>query len=129
MNNNEFSQIRHTLDMTQNQISRVLCVSLKAVQSFEQGWRNIPTNIEREMLLLLALQRSTNVDRTPTPCWEIKSCPEDWQENCLVWRLQARHFCWYLNGTYCQGEAHKTWQEKIQICRKCKVFKDTFNFS
>jgi DNA-binding XRE family transcriptional regulator len=122
MKNKEFSRIRKSLGGTQSQIARILCVSPKAVQSFEQGWRNIPTHIEREMLLLLSLKQSVNKDRTPRPCWIIKNCPEDWRENCLVWRLQVAHFCWYINGTFCQGKIHRDWAEKIKICKECEIF-------
>jgi DNA-binding XRE family transcriptional regulator len=124
MKNHEFSRIRKFLGVTQSQMARILCVSPKAIQSFEQGWRNIPPYIEREMLLLLSLKESMNTDRSVRPCWEIKNCPDDWKVNCLVWRLKVRHFCWYINGTYCQGKAHKNWEEKIQICRECKIFQD-----
>lgn len=122
MDNKEFSKIRRELEMTQNQLSRVLCVSPKAVQSFEQGWRDVPTYIEREMLLLLYLKGSGNMDRPPAACWEIKKCPENWKENCLVWKLQARYFCWYLNGTFCQGKVHQNWEEKIQLCHECEIY-------
>jgi DNA-binding transcriptional regulator YiaG len=57
----EFSKIRHELEMTQNHLSRILCVSTKAIQSFEQGWRNISPHIQREMLLLLSLKQISNM--------------------------------------------------------------------
>jgi DNA-binding XRE family transcriptional regulator len=122
MESKEFLNIRHELEMTQKQLSRVLCVSTKAIQSFEQGWRNIPTYIQREMLLLLSLKQSSNINRNPTPCWEIKNCPDDWKNNCLVWKLQVQHFCWYINGTFCQGRVYRNWEEKIQLCRECEMF-------
>ncbi|MFW9965483.1 MAG: two-CW domain-containing protein [Candidatus Sifarchaeia archaeon] len=74
------------------------------------------------MLLLLALKGLRNRDRIPTPCWEIKNCPAEWKENCLVWKLKARHFCWFINGTYCQGHIQQSWDKKIQLCRTCEVF-------
>jgi hypothetical protein len=37
--------------------------------------------------------------------------------------LQARHFCWFINGTYCQGWTQKNWTKKIELCRECEVFK------
>ena len=37
MNKKEFSQIRQHLGKTQNQTAQLLGISLKAVQSFEQG--------------------------------------------------------------------------------------------
>jgi DNA-binding XRE family transcriptional regulator len=53
----QFATIRQHLGKTQNQMARILGVSPKAVQSFEQGWRNIPVHIERQILLILALKR------------------------------------------------------------------------
>ena len=126
MDNKEFSKIRRELELSQKGLSRIVCVSLKAIQSFEQGWRNVPTHVEREMLLLSSLKSSGNMDRNSTACWEIKNCPEDWKEHCLVWKLQARHFCWYLNGTFCQGKAHHNWEEKIKMCRECEVYQSMF---
>jgi DNA-binding XRE family transcriptional regulator len=55
MDKTEFSQIRHRLGKTQAQIAQLLGVSPKAIQSFEQGWRNIPTHVERQLLFLLFL--------------------------------------------------------------------------
>jgi len=124
MDKKEFSQIRHILGRTQEQLASLLCISPKAIQSFEQGWRKIPAHIEREMLLLLSLKRSA--DRRAQPCWDIKNCPDDWRNNCIVWELQARHFCWFLNGTFCQGSIHKKWAEKIQLCKECEVYQSMF---
>lgn len=125
MNRTEFSQIRCVLGRTQDQLARLLCVSPKAIQSFEQGWRHVPTHIEREMLLLLALKNPA--DRAVQSCWEISNCPQEWKDNCIVWELQVKHFCWFLNGTFCQGKIHKTWPEKIQLCRECEVYQSTFS--
>jgi len=121
MDSKEFSRIRHALRKTQDHMARILCVSPKAIQSFEQGWRNIPSHIERELLLLLSLKAP--LDSNIQPCWEIKACPDEWRDNCIVWELQARHFCWFINGTFCQGMTHKNWHEKIQVCRKCEIFR------
>jgi DNA-binding XRE family transcriptional regulator len=120
MDGKEFVRIRHALEKTQNQMGRILCVSPKAIQSFEQQWRKIPSYIEREMLLFLSLK--TSFDRNIRPCWEIKNCPDTYRNNCVVWELQARHFCWFINGTFCQGKVHKNWNEKIQLCRECEVY-------
>ncbi len=121
MDSKEFSHGRHLLGKTQDQLAQLLCVSLKAVQSFEQGWRRVPPYIERQLLLLLSLKRS--VDSSTEPCWKIKNCPDEWRENCIVWELKARHFCWFMNGTFCQGQLQKNWDEKIRLCRECEVYK------
>ena len=120
MDSKEFIRIRHALGKTQDQMAKILCVSPKAIQSFEQKWRNIPSHIEREMLLLLSLK--TSFDSNIRPCWEIKNCPDKWRDNCIVWELQARHFCWFINGTFCQGMIHENWNEKIKLCRECEVY-------
>ena len=120
MDSKEFAQIRSALGKTQGQMAKLLCISNKAIQSFEQGWRKIPSHTEREILALLALKRGVH---TPTkPCWEIKNCPDEWRVNCLVWEFQAKHFCWFFNGTFCQGKTHEKWADKIKICRQCEIF-------
>jgi len=120
MDKKEFSLIRHYLGKSQNQLARLLCVSTKAIQSFEEGWRNIPAYAERELLLLLSLKRAA--DTTTKSCWEIKNCPNEWRDNCIVWEYKARYFCWIITGTYCKGECQERWEKKIKICRQCEVF-------
>ena len=120
MGKKEFSQIRRYLGKTQNQLARLLCVSPKAIQSFEQGWRNIPVGIERQLLFLLYLERAP--DEKPRPCWEIQNCPVEWKENCTAWEFEAGYICWFINGTFCQGEYQYDWEKKIKLCRQCEVF-------
>ena len=79
MNKTEFSKIRHYFGKSQLQISQLLGVSLKAVQSFEQGWRHIPVHIERQLLFLLALKQNTN--KKGKPCWALQECPNEIREN------------------------------------------------
>ena len=120
MDNQEFSEIRHSLGRTQEELARLLCVSPKAIQSFEQGWRNIPASAERQLLFLLSLKRS--LDKDTEPCWEIRNCPDEWRENCTAWEFNAGYFCWFINGTFCQGKLQESWSRKIRLCRKCEVF-------
>jgi DNA-binding XRE family transcriptional regulator len=122
MDSTQFSQARHLLGKTQSQLARLLSVSPKAVQSFEQGWRRVPAHVERQVLLLASLKRSA-VDGNVRPCWELKNCPDEWKDHCIVWELKARHFCWFLSGTFCQGRTNKSWDEKMQFCRECEVYR------
>ena len=122
MDTQEFTAIRHRLGKNQNQLAILLRLSPKTVQSVEQGWRNITTRIEREMLLLLSLK--LKIEKQYTNCWEIKKCPTEWRECCSAWEFQADHLCWYLNGTYCNGEYQADWRSKMQLCRSCQVFQD-----
>jgi len=54
----EFSQIRHRVGKMERQIAQLLGASLKAIQSFEQGWRRVPVHSERRLLFLMALRSS-----------------------------------------------------------------------
>ena len=124
MNSKVFTQVRKSLGKTQTQLAELLCVSPKAIQSFEQGWRRVPTYIEREMLVLLALNSLKN--RNINPCWETKNCPAEWRNNCIVWYLQTNHLCWFVSGVNCEGKSRKSWSEKIRLCKDCKIFQSLF---
>ncbi len=116
----EFIQIRHYLGKTQVQIAQLLCVSPKGIQSFEQGLRSISTSVERQLLFLLSLERAS--DYRVGHCWEITGCPDEWRKDCAAWEFRAGHFCWFINGTFCQGKANESWAKKIQLCKQCEVF-------
>ena len=120
MKKKEFIQIRHYLNKTQKELGQLLCVSPKAIQSYEQEWRHIPSDVERQLLLLLSLKKAAY--GTSTPCWETKHCPVEWREKCIVWEYRVRHFCWLVNGTFCQGRYQGSWEIKIKICHQCEVF-------
>ena len=124
MKSKEFVKGRQVLEKTQKQLAEILCISPKSIQSFEQGWRNIPVHIEREMLLLLSLKHHQG--QGARFCWNIKHCPFEWKANCIVWELKAGHLCWFLSGTYCQGKFRKCWNEKMKTCRKCEVYQAMF---
>jgi len=121
MESKVISKIRCYLGKSQKELSQLLCVSTKAVQSWEQGWRNIPAGTERQLLLLLSLKRQQ--DKGTKPCWDIVNCPDGWRRNCSAWEFKAGHLCWFINGTFCQGNLQKNWDKKIKLCQDCKVFK------
>jgi DNA-binding transcriptional regulator YiaG len=127
MNRETFSKIRHYLGKTQNQLAQLLCTSPKAVQSFEQGWRNIPVHAERQLLFLLAMKDSKGKKKTK-PCWEITKCSSANRQSCPVQEFHAGHFCWLINGTLCAGKAQKSWQQKMNLCSECQVFQSMLPF-
>jgi len=119
MESKEFSLLRERLGKTQKEMSQLLGVSLRSVQSFEQGWRRVPAHVERQILFLLAMKKGT---RTLRPCWEVQKCCLENREECPAWEFQVGHLCWFINGTRCQGKAQGTWAKKMSRCRQCKVF-------
>ena len=119
MKNKEFITFRKKLEKTQSQMAELLGISLKAVHSYEQGWRSIPAHIERQMLFLLCSFQSNG--QHLQICWDIKNCPEEMRERCPAWEFNTGNLCWFINGTICLGIAHKAWKDKIKICRKCEV--------
>ncbi len=121
MDNKEFSRIRQYLEKTQIQMALLLGVSSKAIQSFEQGWRKIPVHIERQSLFFLAMKRSSH--KGNKPCWVVRKCPMETRRKCPAWEFQSGDLCWFINGTICQGEVQESWNEKINMCRNCEVFR------
>jgi hypothetical protein len=120
MDSKEFHSLRQKLQKTQKQMSQLLGTSLKAVQSFEQGWRKVPVHVERQVLFLRALKRGKGKDSRP--CWDIRACPLPTRQACPAWEFNVGHLCWFINGRICQGKAQESWSKKMKVCRKCEVF-------
>jgi hypothetical protein len=117
----EFLQARQKLKKTQKQMAELLGTSIKAIHSYEQGWRKIPTHAERQIFFLLSRIRKI---KTPlSPCWQIKKCPPARKRQCPAWEFRAGELCWFINGTICECSAQGSWQNKMDICRSCEVLK------
>ena len=71
----EFVHMRKQLGFTQKQLAQLLVASLKAVRSYEQGWRTIPQNIERQLLLLTSMRHTS--EKNVRRCWDVKKCPPE----------------------------------------------------
>lgn len=102
-------------------MAELLGISLRSVQSFEQGWRKIPTNIERQILYLVSMKDTR--EEPLKPCWEVEDCPLEKRNQCPAWEFNTGHVCWFINGTICQGKSHRNWDEKMKFCRECAVFR------
>ncbi len=122
MEKKDFAAIRKKLGKTQKETATLLGISLKAVCSYEQGWRTIPTHVERQLLFLLTRKRKSSTKSQN--CWELKNCPEERRNKCPAWEFNSGKFCWFISGTICECAAQKSWDEKILICRNCIVMKD-----
>jgi DNA-binding XRE family transcriptional regulator len=117
---------RKKLGLTQKELAQLLITSVKAVSSYEQGWRHVPENVERQILFLIS--RQTFGKGTLRPCWVQKNCPSERKKKCPAWKFKTGHLCWFISGTLCEGIVHKNWNEKIQVCKNCEVFKPILNF-
>ena len=122
MEKEDFIKARNKLEKTQKEMSQLLGVSVKAIYSYEQGWRSVPTHVERQMYFLLSRKRPDR--KLNKPCWTIKKCPTSRRKECPAYEYNAGRFCWLVNGTICECKVQKNWKEKMKICRTCKVMAD-----
>jgi DNA-binding XRE family transcriptional regulator len=120
MEKREFHFFRLEFQKTQKEMAQLLGTSVKAVQSFEQGWRRIPVHVERQLLLLHVMKRRKA--RKVRSCWEIRGCSLLLRQTCPAFEFHSGHLCWFINGTLCKGRAQGTWANKMKICRGCQVF-------
>ena len=120
MTSAEFSQCRKRMKKTQKEMGQLLGTSIKAIHSYEQGWRNIPPHVERQVFFLLS--RVRNREKPKKPCWVVKKCPTQTRTSCPAWEFRSGDLCWFINGTVCQGKVQTTWRQKIKLCRSCDVF-------
>ena len=125
MEKDQFKEVRARLDKTQKEIAQLLGVSIKAIHSYEQGWRKIPHHVERQLLFLIFKTGNKN-GGSPDKCWDILKCPEKVQKTCPAFEFNAGDLCWFINGTKCNGKALASWKDKMEECQKCKVFKRFF---
>ena len=127
MDSKEFNSLRQKLQKTQRQMAQLLGASLKAVQSFEQGWRKVPVHIERQALFLIS--NRAGGARKSRPCWDIRGCSAENREACPAWEFNLGHLCWFVNGTFCRGKTQGSWPQKMKVCRSCEVFSETMTLA
>jgi len=110
--------LRDALGWTQAEAAHFLGISKKAVESYEQGWRNPPQNICKQMLTLLAIQRG--YPDGYKRCWEVMRCSPAVRDECFCARKMDGHFCWLT----CQANKHQCIEgrfEKLSCCLHCPV--------
>ena len=80
MDKQQFASARRKPGKTQRELAEILVISIKAVHSYEQGWREIPAHIERQLLFLLSIKdRQTKEEK---PCWVVRDCPSEHRDRC-----------------------------------------------
>lgn len=126
MDSKELSDFRKKLNKTQEEMAELLGTSVRAVHSYEQGWRSVPPPVERQILFLVS--RKLRDVKKPKPCWVTRKCPAERKEQCPAWEFQCGDLCWFINGTICAGTVQRDWKKKMRLCRKCKVLQPLVNY-
>ena len=117
----DFLKIRKILGKSQKELADIIGISIRTIESYEQGWRNIPPHAERQVLFLLFNRKEKK--RSKKPCWKITKCPSKRKKSCPAWEFNSGNLCWFINGTICEGKPLKSWSKKMEVCRECKVMK------
>ncbi len=125
MDSQRFKDIRAELNKTQKALAQLLGISVKAIHSYEQGWRKIPHHVERQLLFLFS-RVLTGKEENPDKCWDIIKCSDTMREKCPASEFNSGDLCWFINGTMCSGKIHSTWEKKMDECKECRVFKQFF---
>jgi len=61
MDSKEFTHIRQKMNKTQKQMAQLLGTSVKAVTSYEQGWRTVPAYVERQVFYDIQIISGTDL--------------------------------------------------------------------
>ncbi len=121
MARSQFADIRWArkqLGKSQSEMSRLLGVSVRAVQSYEQGWRHVPPLVERATALLVYLSRRKELGDM-SPCWEVRKCDD--RDGCPTYELGAGDVCWMLPSTRCSNGDKAGREERLVECQQCPV--------
>jgi len=106
---------RSALEVTQAELASALDISLRALQSYEQGWRPVPVRIVKQGLVLLALKREKEGPRNP--CWSMRDCPPEARKECPGYTMGGGRLCWFV-----VREPHQSCQPGHALpCLDCPV--------
>lgn len=112
--------VREALGKSQREAAQLLGVSIRAVQSYEQGWRPVPSTVQRLAgILLTAIRRHGRP--AGSPCWKVRGCSPDTRTDCSAYQNRTGDLCWALMGTRCDGKEFRQWEEKVRHCMDCSV--------
>jgi DNA-binding transcriptional regulator YiaG len=110
-------KIRKKVGMTQSSLSQALGISIRAVQSYEQGWREVPTHILVQLLVLAAAYHTKGDRKT---CWEIRECPPELMKTCPCCKTDGM-LCWLVTGR--KSAPCIEGSGDLSACMECQVVK------
>jgi DNA-binding XRE family transcriptional regulator len=111
-------RIRKQMGRTQAELGTALSVSTKAVESYEQGWRQVPVRVMIQLLVLLAIHRRHPID--DLPCWKIRRCSRDARDRCPSYTIGDGHFCWFVGAGSCRPARDNN---HVLPCMGCPVIR------
>lgn len=110
----EFSRVRSLLGKSQRELALLLGLSIKAVESYEQGWRKVPAHVEKVLYFLHFKIEGIRAEGGAA-CWEIQNCPSARRAACVAYLAGEGSFCWFFTGKLCA-------RSKAGGCASCAVF-------
>lgn len=110
--------VRKSLGLSQSEFSKLLGLSIRAVQSYEQGWRPTPPYVQKLAATLLFLNWRKS-RKAVKPCWKINNCDAESRSSCQAHQMRAGDLCWMLGQTCRHAQA----DDKLHACRECPVTK------
>jgi len=117
----DIKAIREELGISQSTLASYLGVSVRTVQSCEQGWR-CPSEVVKKSLLLLLITHRRRAELTVLHCWDYIQCMDEQRERCFIYQSRQGHLCWFLLGNQCMRQPNKGWRAKKEMCRCCTFF-------
>ena len=118
---NDLRTVRKALRASQRELARLLGVSARAVQSYEQGWRPTPEYVQKLAVLFLSLKWQTQNGKTPA-CWNLRECRPRKRADCPAYQFGNGRFCWMVKGACCEGEK-ESWDAKLARCNACDAMR------
>ncbi|MDY6954770.1 MAG: ATP-binding protein, partial [Thermodesulfobacteriota bacterium] len=120
-----WSPVETRVDALRNRQILLGIVSISIVGFFLIKWAS--RSVTRPVLRLTGLANqvsrgnleATVGDGRAVKCWEILNCEK---AGCPAFG-KAEACCWYIDGTLFTGGSKGTFPEKIEQCRRCKVYK------
>ncbi|MBM4032042.1 MAG: helix-turn-helix transcriptional regulator [Planctomycetes bacterium] len=110
--------VRRHLGKSQSELAAMLGVSVRAVQSYEQGWRHPPATVQKLAALMCHL--AWRKDHGPVkPCWEVRGCEPAVRDGCTVYQLSAGDLCWMFERRHLKGGQGAACADRD--CAKCPV--------
>ena len=111
-------EIRAEMGLSQSELGGLVGISSRAIQSYEQAWRQ-PSELVERMLLLLLVAHRNGARLSQCRCWEETECPPGVRKRCIAYVARQGHLCWFLTGTMCKGQRQESWSDKLRLCLDC----------